>query len=412
MFFTAGGVVGLYQMASTVIPFGQGFEMVALAENLARSGAYANPFTVLATGPTAANPPLYPFLLAIIIKVFRIPIAISFAATLCNVFANALTAAWLPRLSSLFYQDLRPGIVASVLWLLAALLNPSWDTSWSIATLLLFCLSSSSGIEKPNSVLYGGLAGLLAGALFLFNPSTILIFLPWLAWLAFTRIAAFKKTALYCCALLTVVLLAAFSWAFRNHQQLGKFVIRTNLGMTLYASNNDCARPGLIADELNNCYQAHHPNTSLSEAELLQKLGEPAYDNKRVRDTEAWIRTHPRPFMRLTAARVRDFWLPPTTDHPFKAEVIWFTTIFSIPGLIMMATRRVKVTSFIISVLLVYPLMYYTVVSDVRYRLPVLWLSLLPAGYFLTHAARRLFDRVPLAHRLKHRASRLTLYHQ
>jgi hypothetical protein len=34
-------------------------------------------------------------------------------------------------------------------------------------------------------------------------------------------------------------------------------------------------------------------------------------------------------------------------------------------------------------VLLVYPMMYYIVVSDVRYRLPVLWLSLLPAATFV-----------------------------
>src|SRR3974390_2986721 len=45
--FVAGGVVGLYQMATTVIPFGDGFEMVELAKNLAHSGNYANPFRVL-----------------------------------------------------------------------------------------------------------------------------------------------------------------------------------------------------------------------------------------------------------------------------------------------------------------------------------------------------------------------------
>jgi hypothetical protein len=410
--FIAGGVVGLFQMATSVIPFGKGFEMVALAENLARSGAYANPFAVLATGPTAANPPLYPFLLAVIIRVFRIPGAILFAATICNVLVNALAASWLPRLSSALYRDLRPGIVASVLWLLAIPLIPSWDASFAVATLLLFCLSSFSGIEKQDFVLHGALAGLLAGALFLFNPSTIMIFLPWLAWLAVTRRAACKGTALYCGAVLAVVFLVAFVWGFRNHQQLGKFVIRTNLGMTLYASNNDCARSSLIADERNNCYQSHHPNTSLGEAELLQKIGEPAYDRKRIEDAKTWIQTHPGPFMHLTAARVRDFWFPPATNHPFRTAVIWFTTIVSVPGFILMASRRVKVASFMIFVLLVYPLMYYVVVSDVRYRLPVLWLSLLPAGYFLTHVARRLFDSIPAAQRLRHRASRLTLYHQ
>ena len=237
-------------------------------------------------------------------------------------------------------------------------------------------------------------AGLLAGTLFLFNPSTILIFLPMLAWIAFEHRSALRQTARYSVAVLTVLLLVGFAWAFRNHLQLGKFVVRTNLGMTLYSSNNDCAYPSLISEELNNCYQTHHPNTSLQEAELLMSLGEPAYDQKRIRDAETWIRTHPKHFLRVTLARVRDFWFPTPNEHPFHSVVIWIATLLSLPGLMLMAFRRVRVTSFFLLVFLVYPLMYYIVVSDVRYRLPILWLSLLAAGYFLTHASKRIFHRI------------------
>ena len=51
------------------------------------------------------------------------------------------------------------------------------------------------------------------------------------------------------------------------------------------------------------------------------------------------------------------------------------------PGLIVMARRREPVTKFVLVVLLVYPLMYYIVVSCDRYRYPILWASQLPAGY-------------------------------
>jgi hypothetical protein len=387
--FIAGGVVGVYNMATSVVPFGEGFEMVALATNLAHHGVFGNPFLSLATGPTAANPPLYPFLLALIMAIFRIPAAILFAATLCNVFANALTAAWLPRVSNLMYGDIRPGIVASVLWLLSAPLNPSWDTSYTVAGLLLFCLFSSSGIAKERPLFHGASAGLIAGVLFLLNPSVVLIFLPWLAWLAWAQRTALSRTVLYCGALLAVLFLVAFSWAFRNDRQLGSFVIRTNLGMTLYASNNDCARASLIDEELNHCYQSHHPNMSLEEATILQRLGEPAYDRLRKQDTKAWIQAHPASFLRLTEARMRDFWFPPAQGHPFKSAAIWLATLLAVPGLVLMIVRKERVVWFPVVVLLVYPLMYYIVVSDVRYRLPVLWLSLLPAGYFLTSVARR-----------------------
>src|SRR5215831_2644930 len=77
----AGGFAGLYEMVSHAVPFGSGFEMVAIAENLAQSGSYANPFSVLATGPTAANPPLYPLFLALLFKIFRSTALVLFAAT-------------------------------------------------------------------------------------------------------------------------------------------------------------------------------------------------------------------------------------------------------------------------------------------------------------------------------------------
>ena len=63
--------------------------------------------------------------------------------------------------------------------------------------------------------------------------------------------------------------------------------------------------------------------------------------------------------------------------------IIWLATALSVPGLILMALRREPVTLFVAAVLLIYPLMYYVVVSDVRYRYPVLWLSLLQAGYLI-----------------------------
>jgi hypothetical protein len=47
-----------------------------------------------------------------------------------------------------------------------------------------------------------------------------------------------------------------------------------------------------------------------------------------------------------------------------------------------LALRRLPALLYILGVLLAYPPMYHCVVSDVRYRYPVLRLSLLAAGYF------------------------------
>ena len=390
LFFALGGAVGLINMVSATIPFGEGFEMVALAKNLAVHGAYINPFRVLDTGATAANPPLYPFVLSLFVRSLREDSFVTLAATLLNILVNAVTAACLPRVSWMFYRDVRPGIAASALWLLSMVLMPSWDTGCTVATLLLFCLFSCKTMGRSSSFLPGLFAGFLAGILFLFNPSTILIFAPWIAYLVFERRASLRQVTPYCAALVAVLVLMVFSWMFRNHEQLGGFVVRTNLGMTLYSSNNDCASSSLIVEERTNCYQSHHPNTSLDEAERLRSLGEIEYDHMRVQDTIAWVRSHRTPFLRLSLARVRDFWLPPREDYPFKSVTIWIETLLSVPGLLLMIYRRERVTPFVLFVLAIYPLMYYVVVSDVRYRIPVLWLSLLSAGYFLANIGERI----------------------
>lgn len=378
--FIVGSVVGVLNLSMTV-PFGAGFEMVALAHNLASHGAYANPFYVLDTGPSAANPPLYPLLLALFMKVLSAPF-VPLAATLGNIFANALTAAWLPRISILFYRDSRPGIAASVFWILAVQLMPSWDVSYTVAALILFCLLTASTIKK-NKLIPAIAAGLLVSALFLLNPSSMLIVMTWVAYLCVFRRASVKQTILYFAVVIMMLAVVIFSWSLRNYEQLGHFIVRSNLGMTLYASNNDCASPSLNEEEHTGCYLSHHPNMSLHEAQTLHTLGEVEYDRRRTADAKEWMRSHPEKFVHLTAARLRDFWFPAQANHPLKSVLIWVATIFSVPGLIWMAYRRERITLFILASLLIYPLMYYIVVSDVRYRYPVLWLSLLPAGYFI-----------------------------
>jgi hypothetical protein len=139
----------------------------------------------------------------------------------------------------------------------------------------------------------------------------------------------------------------------------------------------------LIEDLHSGCSALHQANFNLSEAEAVRDMGEVVYDQRRLADAEAWMRAHPHRFVNLTVSRIVTFWFPRRVEHPFKASVIWVFTYLSLPGLALMAYRRVRVTIFALLVLLVYPLVYYVIVADVRYRYPILWLSLLPAGYFL-----------------------------
>ncbi|HXN45777.1 MAG TPA: hypothetical protein VN893_04000 [Bryobacteraceae bacterium] len=58
---------------------------------------------------------------------------------------------------------------------------------------------------------------------------------------------------------------------------------------------------------------------------------------------------------------------------------------------VLMAMREIPALAFIAAVMALYPLIYYVVQYIPRYRYPILWLSLLGAGYALsewTAAAR------------------------
>jgi len=292
-----------------------------------------------------------------------------------------LVAALMPRLSRVFYEDTGPGVFAGVLWLFSMRLLPQWDVSYTVLALVLFLLLSAATIERTNRApLWASLAGLIAGLLTLANPATVLVSMPWILFLIWQRRVPFRRALRYASVLVAAIALCNLPWVIRNYTIWHEPVLRTNFGMTIYCSNNDCAQSSLFRNMANGCYQSTHPVLSEKESELLKDLGETGYDRKRTADTFAWIRSHPNRFRQLTVSRVMEFWFPDGDTGNLYA--FWLSTILFVPGLILMARRREPVTAFVLFVSLVYPLMYYIVVSCDRYRYPILWASQLPAGYF------------------------------
>lgn len=383
-----GGIAGIINMATGLMPFGQGNETYALASNLVRHGAFANPLYILQTGPSAASPPLFPLFLALILKIFGDSNLALLVATCGVIYANALTAALLPRVSRLFFNDAFPGIVAAVLWLFSAQLIPVWDVNYTTALLLVFFLSTASAFSRQSPGLPALGIGLVTGFLFLLNPMTILITGPWLAYLFLFRSPSFRHAAKFCCLAVATMVIVGSPWILRNHRQVGAYAVRTGLGLNLYIANNDCSQTTMYEDLHNGCAALYQPNLNLQEATAVRDLGEVGYDRARLATTRAWIRNHSERFARLTVARVFAFWFPQKEDHPVQAVAIWVATALSLPGLALMAYGRLRITLFILIVLAVYPLLYYVVVSEVRFRYPILCLSLLPAGYLVTFLLR------------------------
>lgn len=389
--FIAGLLPGFYQSLHPPqgLGLGPGREMMDIARSLVDHGTFGDAFQSMRTGPTAFNPPLYPLFLALCIKVFGSPIMIVRAVMLANILANAFTAALLPRVSLMFWRTNAPGIVGGALVIAASRLQPDWDASYTQLGLILFCFITWKLLRHDGSlVLKGAAAGAIAGVLFLLSQVVALVVAPWIGFLILARRMRLPDAARFSIFLFLVAVLVNVPWLIRNYELWGEWTTRTNFGMTLYASNNNCAESSLDLEMRSGCYQATHAERSVPEALALKTMGEPAYDRLKTAQALAWIRSHPARFFRLTLERILDFWFPQATPR-YTGSAIWVITILSVPGLVQMFRNRSPAAIFVAAVCLVYPLMYYIVVSGVRYRVPILWISALSAGYFIASIAPR-----------------------
>jgi hypothetical protein len=405
--FILAGLIGV--LSQSMLPARHGGERWNLAWNLAEHGSFANPLSTLPTGPTAGDPPLASVITAGLILLFRVPYLIYMSSSLLSILANAASATLLPRVSQIFFDDPVPGIFSAILWLFTMQVVPGWDTNYAAVGLLWFvCLTAAIFEGKgKNRALWTAIAGVGAGCLCLLNPSTLLVWLPWLMFLSWKAGLRNQKALLASGTIAGIAFVMVMGWCARNESAVGTFAVRTGLGLELYVSNNDCAEPTIMEEQLNGCFHKLHPNSNVVEAEKFRQLGEVAYDKIRTEDTKTWIHAHPGRFAELTLARIRDFWFPDAVPIPLGytfgenfgdpdymrkwnfrerriAYSIWIVTLLSIPGYWLMVRDRRSVAWFSAASLAIYPLMYYITITEVRYRDPVLWLTLLEAGYFLT----------------------------
>ena len=194
------------------------------------------------------------------------------------------------------YGTQAPGVFAGVLWLCAMRLTPQFDAGFTLAALVLFAVLTSHSLRgakfkaaepaaapptavQPTTV-HALSAGLAAGLISLANPATVLILAPWILFLLLDLRCRWRLVVRYLAAFTFALALCNFPWMLRNYQIWHAFALRTNFGMTLYSSNNDCAQSSLLQDTRSGCYQQTHPVASQSEVALLKRLGEVEFDRR------------------------------------------------------------------------------------------------------------------------------------
>jgi hypothetical protein len=111
-----------------------------------------------------------------------------------------------------------------------------------------------------------------------------------------------------------------------------------------------------------------------------------------------WIRANPARAMKLSAAKTWYFWFPRHADRRYKYP-IWLFTIGGFMGLALMLRHDRKAALPLLSILLIYPAVYYLLYADFRYRYPIYQFSVLLTSYavwrFAAHRQWRPGTRLP-----------------
>ena len=353
--------------------FSFGFEMGRIGRAIATGQGFANPFDGI-TGPTAWEPPLYPYLIA---GVFRITGVYTHASALIlltiNSIFSALTCVPIFLIARKCFSE-KVAIWTAWMWALL----PSvmfWCTRWvwetSLAALLMavifwltLCLEDAEGYTPWIAF------GVLWAVAALTNTS-LLAFLPASGLWAWYRRARTQKKSIAGIVLASLFFAATISpWLVRNYETFGKFIfIRSNFGAELRLGNG----PGATGIWM----QWLHPTQDPLELQRYARLGEVAYVTARKREAMDFIRADCGRFAWISVKRFIYYWggLPRLSQipalAPFKNSIFLASTVLAFWGLGRALRKRQHGAWLFLWLILSYPTIYYFVFPHPRYRHPI-----------------------------------------
>ena len=367
----------------------QGVETMHIAQSLVLTGRFAGAFSTQPVGApyTAYLAPVYPTFVSLILRVFGTGLASLTVLWVANLFFLSTQLALLPLLSERLGLGLGAGTAAAALGivLLPYKLDLEWECLLAGMLIVLACLLLLAAFQKPRSrIAYVGV-GLLWGLAMLTNPLSIILLALWLVAILADATRGTRRALVVSAVLVCLGAAATCApWVVRNRLRLGGFIfVRNGIGLFLSVSNNDCAQPSLLASLRAGCDAVTHPNLNPALDAELARVGEYRFDRQEFRQAAAWIAAHPRKFGWLTAQRVALFWFPGKGASALRQSSwpVWILTLLSVAGIVRMWRRNRAAMRILAWPLLFYPLIYYVMEFEPRYRDPILWITLLLAAY-------------------------------
>lgn len=392
----AAAMYRYWPMPAAIGPCGTGYESLELACSLVHKGAFADPFTPLPTGPSAHVAPLFPALVAGLMKWFGDGPAASNAVQWLAALTIALQLSLWPWAARRLGMGFVSGAIGAAGWLAVGfILLPMWESPQVGLLVLLLAVCVHRILREKVSTGFVILTGALWGVTLLFNPAPLITGAALTVWaLSIPRIPRMQKLAL-----IAVLLAIVSPWLVRNYQVFHHPIfVRDNLGTELWSSNNPCATFSFRENRTANCFR--HPNESASEAAQVRAMGEYEYNREKLREALAWMKNNRAKFADLTKQRFLAFWFYTPGGNYFAGRhippsiwIIWLAFPLSVAGLWLLF-RRDRASAWIcLAWLALFPPIYYFVEFIPRYRYPILWATFLPASFALQQAAEAAWRR-------------------
>jgi 4-amino-4-deoxy-L-arabinose transferase-like glycosyltransferase len=383
--------------------FSFGWEMGRIGASLVSGHGFSNQFGP-PTGPTAWEPPLYPYFIAGIFQIFGIySKASAFVILTFNSVCSALTCLpifWVAR--RMFSEKV--AVVSAWAWALLPNImfwctRAVWETSLSALLLaILFWLTLTMG-ERDGWLQWFGF-GLLWGIVAL-NGTSLIAFLPAAGLWTWYRRAKAGKRSFSGVVLASVIFCACIApWLIRNYETFGRFIfIRDNFGAELRLGNGDGADGTLML------YQ--DPPHDPAAMRQVQDMGEIAYIAMRKQQALAFITADYARFAWLSVKRFVFFWASPPKAtvpawlSPAKNLLFLASSLLAFCGLGLALKQRRPGAWLMFWLMLLYPAVYYFVYALPRYRHPIEPEMTIFCVFLLLEAGKKSGDRdsAPIAKR-------------
>jgi 4-amino-4-deoxy-L-arabinose transferase-like glycosyltransferase len=353
-----------------------GWEMGWIARALASGHGFSSPYYPW-TGPTAMQPPLYPFLLSLVFRLFGIyTVTAGFVILSINSLLSSLTC--IPVYFSAKYSlGPRGARIAACVWAFypfAIYFSAGRVWEYSLTGLLFTtCFCIAQRIHNSAKLLawlgWGALFGLAA----LSNPS-VLSTLPFLLLLALWKVRRAGGRWLLSGALTTLAVIAVLTpWTVRNVRALGILCpVRDNFWLEIYDDNSGDA-------SLDPSFA--HPDANPVEMVKWLSMGEARFLKEKHNLAVSYLHQHPEFMIHKTARRFfyywTGFWSLSTQElheQPYEPGNIFYVsciTLLMLRGIGRFWRQNRSAVLPYLALICVFPLTYYITHPLMDYRQPI-----------------------------------------